>query len=207
METYDPAFTDRVLSQLIAKQEAGPQIMSPTPAGGQDEVGNELVPYDCHKCGIRDHISPYLKETYDRRRILCLPCREPHRWKWHRDAETGERFLKPLAGNKQRAAQLGELERRLLETQVNTLIDRKLRRDFLVDTILKHQLELSEIEPQIVKLRTELIPQSQEALTRIETDPELDTKQYAADVAHQITLLMRKMAKNFKPPRAKTEKG
>jgi len=174
----------------------GPEERQPAPAG-VDELGYALVPFTCKKCQTLDHVNPHLFEIYQRRGILCLPCQAPHLWKWKRD-DDGNRFLYPDPRGKKPRKRLGEDERRELETRGTELIDRQLRREYLRETILKLQAELSEIEPRIVELTLEVVPTAQAKLVEIETDPQLVVRQKAADVAHEIGLLCASMRNDRK---------
>lgn len=183
-----------------AGRAIGPEEIQPTPPG-KDEVGYELVPYVCWKCNVADHMSPHVAEAYQRHRVLCLPCQAPHRWKWKTNPDTGERFLYPDPRGRQPRKRLGEDERQTLERRATELLDLQLRRDFLRETILKMQAELSDIEPRIVALTVKELPAAQDALVAIETDPQLAIKQKAADVAHEIGLVCQQIRKEAKKQR------
>lgn len=184
-------------------QHVGPQEMTPV-GPGKDDQGYELKKYECRKCGVIDHAPEYMIEIQNRWGVLCLPCKAPWRYTWKRDPDTGERFLMPTPGGGKPRSRLGEPERRELELRATELLDKKLRREYLRETILKMQAELSEIEPRIVELQTKEIPTAQRALSGIENDPKLEMRQKAADIAHDINLFMSKLAKDAKKTKSVT---
>lgn len=164
-----------------------------TPKGpGVGMFGYNLVPFRCAKCGQLDHIDEQLAEVYQKRRIWCLPCQSPHRFKWRKDPDTGERFLYPDPSGKQPPARLGEAERRELELRHGELMDLQQRRDYLQECVATMTEELSRVLPRIVELQTTILPEAQAALEAIETDPQRDLKQNAMDLAKQIGAAMRK---------------
>lgn len=179
----------------------GPEELQPCRAGGKDDWNFDLVPYKCHRCGVLDHVNPHLADIYQRRGILCLPCQSPHLFKWKRDVEDGTRYLFPDPRGKKPPSRLGEPERRALENRATEMVDLKLRRDYLHETILKMQDELSNIEPRIAALVLDGVPRAQAALLAIETDPKLAKRQEAADLAHEIALLTAALSKKNKKRR------
>lgn len=182
-------FTDGVLERIVS--EDGRQEFVPR-GPGQDELGYELVPFTCAKCGVLDHVNPLLAEIYDRRRLWCLPCQDPHLWKWRSDPDTGERFLYPDPRGKRPASRLGEAERRELELRHGELLDLQDRRAYLERCVATMQAELATILPRIEDLREHQVPAAMAALEAIETDPQRELKQRAADLERDFNSAVRR---------------
>lgn len=177
----------------ISAQE-GPEEVTPV-GPGRDDLGNELKPFTCRKCGVLDHAPEAMIEIQNRWGVLCLPCKAPWRYKWRRDPETGAVFLFPTPGGGKPRSRLGEPERAHLESKASEMLDLTLRRDFLRSTILKMQLELSHLEPRLASLVLNEVPLAQVAVETIEHDPKLEQKQLAADLAHDICLAIKTVHK------------
>lgn len=187
-------FTARILADIMAQDPKNVQMQS-APKGGVDQFGQDLKWFKCRRCGTEDHIDPYMYEIMNRHGVLCLPCHVPHLYGWKLDRETGEKYLFPKPAGQKPRSRLGENERRELQNKVSELIDLKIRRDYIVETMLKLQKELTDVEPRIADLTSTVIPEATVALERIETDPMLEKKQESADILHDLGSTLLAMAK------------
>ncbi len=180
------------------------QPAQPNRLGLTDDLGDELLEFNCWKCQRADYAARDTIEIYKRRelRLLCIACQHPEKFKWTRDSETGREYLQPLAAKKapprKRAELPGEAAERELELRQNELRGLRLRRPELEELKAKVDRELEYNVARTAELEATTLPELVKAVSVFQTDVHRDARVKIEQLRAQIAHLEAELGKKSK---------